>query len=106
MIEDAAVGLNDKFKVGHWAPLWISLSANGPTSPLRLRVQALDGDGIRTRFTQSDKEFALGETPQTFLRYVKTGRIQSAVVIEVLDQHDQIIAQKSMVPPLRFGTCL
>lgn len=83
IVGDVRVGLGGRFKLGHWTPVWITLSADDPVQG-DLQITAPDGDDLLSTYTGGRlSNIRLGEgESRTIATYVRIGRRRSTLTIE------------------------
>jgi hypothetical protein len=86
-ISEVTVGIGDRYKVGYWTPVWVTLTADAKV-PLegKLSLSTRDGDGVQVRYQYAADltvSVPAGQS-RTFLRGVKFGRVQAELGVEVL----------------------
>jgi hypothetical protein len=90
------VGLGDRYKIGVWTPVWLTI--RGGRAPLRCRlaVTAPDGDGAPSRVvTPAETPLEIRpESETTAAVFVRFGRIESRLTAELLCD-GQAIARRS-----------
>ena len=94
-IESVRVGFNGVYKIGHWTPVWVTLSGAGQSVDVELRVSARDGEGVQAIFAGSPATRvhlnAGGKT--TALQYVKGGRAGSGLTVRVVGDQGELASR-------------
>lgn len=92
-IKQVRIGFDNQYKVGFWTPVFVTWSGGQTTRNGQSEILLPDGDGMQTRFVESVMLPAGVE--QTVLHYVKFGRVNSGVMIQLrCDQ--RIVAAKTL----------
>jgi len=94
-IDDVQVGVAGGYKLGHWTPVRVQLTAESQQT-LQLEVAVLDGDGVPASYTAA-VQLAAGETASQTV-YVRVGRKSDG--IEVLLRQDGSASFDSRRVPL------
>ncbi len=93
------LGFDGKYKVGDWAPVWVTLTAGDTPVRGRLELSVLDGDGVEAAY--GDVSAPPLEVPAggeaTFLRYVKFGRVRSNLTVRLRDG-ETLLAERVFAP--------
>jgi hypothetical protein len=93
------VGFDGKYKVGDWAPVWITVKGGARDSAGRLELTALDGDGVEATYVSADSpplSISAGESA-TSLHYVKFGRVRSSLTVRLRDPQS-VLAERAFGP--------
>lgn len=72
-IDDVSVGFNGWFKVGHWTSIRSTIAGTASTADALLEITTSDSDGVSVTTT----------TPVAQPTYIRSGRINGAVAIEL-----------------------
>lgn len=86
-IRSVRVGLANRFKVGYWTPVWVTLAAGDAHVQGRLELIAPDGDGIPAAFQPggAPEVTIAANREQTVLQYVKFGRLREDLTVRLVD---------------------
>ncbi len=93
------LGFDGHYKVGDWAPVWVTLM--GGREPVRghLELTVLDGDGVDVAYVAPDAPLA--DVPPsaevTLLRYVKFGRVRSDLTVRLRGESG-VLAERVFQP--------
>jgi hypothetical protein len=95
-IDRIEVGFNGTSKVGYWTPVWVTLTAG--EQPLKgcLQLTTVDGDGISVGYRDDatgEVDLLAGESGR-FLRYLKFGRIQTGITVQLFDGQTEAIRRQ------------
>ena len=91
-IVDVRVGLGDGYKVGLWTPVEVTLRGTDRLADGRLSLTVPDGDGAASRV-----RVALADGQTTVRTYIRFGRVESRLDIELYDD-DRRIDRKTYRP--------
>src|SRR5579871_5650715 len=80
-IQKVEVGFGGQYKVGDWAPLFVTLEATQPTT-VRLVVEATDPDDNITLLPSAEQKLE-AEGPQRLQTYFKSGRLTGDLHVRV-----------------------
>lgn len=105
-IGEVAIGYQGVFKVGHWTPVWVTLTGGSASQTVTLEIQTPDTDGVPTQFLDEASAEVRLEPGRTLklLRYFKPGQTAGEVVVRVR-QGRGVVAERRLTPG-RFATPL
>lgn len=72
-VDEVRIGFNGWFKVGHWTPIWTTVAGATDTADAAIEITTSDNDGV----------FVTTTSPAGQLTYIRSGRINGAVGIEL-----------------------
>ncbi len=94
-IDDVRVGLGGVYKVGHWTPVWVTLSNAGGEVDVQLQIAARDGEGVQAVLVGSpDVRVRLKAGGKaTALQYMKAGRAGSGLTVRVVGDQGELASR-------------
>jgi hypothetical protein len=94
-IESVDIGFSGTYKVGHWTPIWITVSGVSQMSELRVELETVDGDGVQVTYRDERSMwwYSSEQGQRHLLQYVKTGRTRAPLKVRVL-VGDQVLAER------------
>ena len=98
-IEAVDIGFAGTYKVGHWTPVWITVSGVTATVDLRVELETVDGDGVRVTYRDERGMWtdSLDSGQRRLLQYVKFGRTRAPLTVR-LTVAGQAIAERRFSP--------
>ncbi|NLF71183.1 MAG: hypothetical protein GX575_19300 [Candidatus Anammoximicrobium sp.] len=91
-IESIRVGFGGVYRVGHWAPTWVTLANDGPDVDVELQIAARDGEGVQAQLGRTPaarvRLIAGGKTAA--LQYFKAGRAGSGLTVRVVGDQGEL----------------
>jgi hypothetical protein len=94
-IESVDIGFSGTYKVGHWTPIWITVSGVSQMTDLRVELETVDGDGVQVTY-RDDRSmwwYSSEQGHRRLLQYAKTGRTRAPLKVRIL-AGDQVIAER------------
>lgn len=91
-IDDVRIGIGGAYKVGHWTPVWVTLSNSGPDINVQLQIAARDGEGVQAILVRTpDTHVRLkAGSKTTALQYMKAGRAGSSLTVRVTGDQGEL----------------
>ncbi len=94
-IEAVQVGFEGTYKLGHWTPVWITVSGVTDPGTIRIELTTADGDGVQAAYR--DERPVYGEAVDSerwrWLCYVKFGRSASPLRVRLLSG-EHVLAER------------
>ena len=91
-LEDVKVGVGGRVKLGHWTMLQVTVKDPGAATQLRARTR--DGDGTEVVY-----RFGVRPTGGRMTQYVKWGRVESRLQLELVDNSGKVLTTKRVPLP-------
>ncbi|TVS20541.1 MAG: hypothetical protein EA424_03450 [Planctomycetaceae bacterium] len=108
-IESVDIGFAGTYKVGHWAPVWVTISGVAEPADLRVELVTVDGDGVQITY-RDDRElwwYSSAQGQRRLLQYIKTGRTTAPLTVRILSG-DRVLAERGFaareLPTPRLST--
>ncbi len=94
---DVRVGLAGAFKVGHWTPLYVTITAGSSQLAGHLEFQAPDNDDVLTQLDCRSTELRIEPGQQwSGWRYVKIGRIRSKLLVTLRGPNGAVVLRRQI----------
>ncbi len=98
-IESVDIGFAGVYKVGHWAPVWITIRGVAEPVDLRVELVTVDGDGVQITY-RDDRElwwYSTGQGQRRLLQYIKTGRTTAPLTVRIVSD-GRVLAERRFSP--------
>ncbi len=89
VISDITIGINGLYKLGAWAPVRVTLSADAQSLDGTLRILVPDGDGQMSAYESGAYSIGAGQGQQVWT-YVKVGRATFPLTAEFVETGGQV----------------
>ncbi len=93
-IEGVELGFDGTYKLGHWTPVWLTVSGVTDPETLRVELTTADGDGVQAAYRDERRLHSerVGADRWRWLCYVKYGRASSPLRVR-LWREDRVKAE-------------
>jgi hypothetical protein len=94
-IESVELGFGGTYKVGHWSPVKVIVSAGDRTVQVRPELSVPDGDGVQTFFVTPDRstlQIPAGSRA-TIRAHVKPGRSDGELTVRLMDGDAEVASR-------------
>ncbi len=99
-VKAVRIGFGEKYKVGHWTPVSVTLAGGGQPVAGQLELIALDGDGVRTKFSPVSAGLVQlpAQSELSVSSYVKFGRVNSGLTVRLRGEDGEILTSRQFAP--------
>jgi hypothetical protein len=99
MIADCRIGLDGRYKIGHWTPIRVVLNPGVEARPCDVEIEVVDNDGVPTTVSTQVTVTAKTTVPMV----VKIGRLGSSVHVRIRSDGN-VVEERTIRPGVDAST--